>query len=72
MSSHIKGHSAKFGSYTMMHLDSNIIDIQLVQVTFHLVKKIYAFLFCNAGNYINIFASTAMRRVAVYIWRKKD
>lgn len=42
MSSQIKGHSAKFGSYTMMHLDSNnIIDIQLVQVTFHLVKNIY-------------------------------
>ncbi|XP_071768737.1 uncharacterized protein LOC139922184 [Centroberyx gerrardi] len=28
------GHSAKFGSYTLMHLDSNtIIDIQLVQST---------------------------------------
>lgn len=34
------GHCAKFGSYTMMNLETNrVVDIQLVQVSLNFVSK---------------------------------
>lgn len=44
----IVGHSAKYGSYTMMDLKANrVIDIQLVQVNNYTMKT-----FCYVNYYI--------------------
>lgn len=53
------GHSAKFGSYTLMHMESNtILDVQLIQVgNFEAFSKIvthYSIFYCLHWNILHV------------------
>ena len=58
------GHSAKYGSYTMMDLEKQaVVDIQLVQIRVH----IYMY-----QSYVHAYVYRVMRCQAVTTWKRRD
>jgi len=49
------GHSAKFGSYTLMHVETNkILDLQLIQVSKDYISIIMLSIYCQHLHILNM------------------
>ena len=67
------GYSAKYGLYTFMELDYNVVlHIKLMKVQSSLILRIYIYIYAYCIIMYVHFPYKVMTLVAVLIWRRRD